>query len=143
MANLYPHLKFQYRLVFIVLFVFTTVLYFVYNPSSLSEKNFKTVAQSRYDQSLLNKIVEINNRSSLINAESFGPLTNDDLVIVVQVHNRISYLKHLIDSLSKVKNIGSALLVFSHDVYDPEMNSLVQNIHFAKVYYGLFQRISL
>jgi hypothetical protein len=39
---------------------------------------------------------------TLRNEELFGPVTNDTLVIVIQVHNRLQYLRHLIVSLSQV-----------------------------------------
>jgi len=37
------------------------------------------------------------------NEDLFGPVTNDTLVIVIQVHNRLQYLRHLIVSLSQVR----------------------------------------
>ena len=49
-----------------------------------------------------------------------------------QVHNRIQYLRQLIVSLSQARGIESALLVFSHDFWDPEINRLVASVDFAK-----------
>ena len=41
-----------------------------------------------------------------------------------QVHDRVHYLEALIDSMSQVSGIDSALLIFSHDVWDPKINDL-------------------
>ncbi|XP_075221975.1 alpha-1,6-mannosyl-glycoprotein 2-beta-N-acetylglucosaminyltransferase isoform X2 [Lycorma delicatula] len=67
------------------------------------------------------------------NEDLFGPLQNDSLIIVVQVHTRLVYLRHLIVSLAQAQDIDSTLLVFSHDYYDEDINELVQSIDFAKV----------
>ena len=64
------------------------------------------------------------------------------VVIVVQVHNRVEYLRHLIDSLRKSKGIENSLVIFSHDLYHEGMNALVQSIDFCPVsdvlYFGFF-----
>uniref|UniRef100_A0A183SS27 DNA helicase n=1 Tax=Schistocephalus solidus TaxID=70667 RepID=A0A183SS27_SCHSO len=49
------------------------------------------------------------------------------------VHERFENLIALIDSLSRVHGIEDTLLVFSHDVFLDEINSLVANIGFAPV----------
>ena len=55
------------------------------------------------------------------------------LVIVIQVHSRLNYLEALIDSLRNTKYIEQALVVFSHDLYIPSMNDLIQRIDFCAV----------
>ena len=67
------------------------------------------------------------------NSEKFDAIKNDSIVIVVQVHKRITYLRHLINSLSQARDISKTLLIFSHDFYDEEINELVQSIDFCKV----------
>ncbi|XP_018332311.1 alpha-1,6-mannosyl-glycoprotein 2-beta-N-acetylglucosaminyltransferase isoform X2 [Agrilus planipennis] len=74
-----------------------------------------------------------NKEQTVINENIFGPLQNDSIVIVVQVHDRINYLRHLIVSLAQVTDIAQVLLIFSHDFYDEEINGLVQSIDFCKV----------
>ena len=54
-------------------------------------------------------------------------------LLYTQVHNRISYLRQLIISLAEVRYIDRALLVFSHDYYDQEINKLVKTIDFCKL----------
>lgn len=49
------------------------------------------------------------------------------------MHTRITYLRHLIVSLAQVRDISMALIVFSHDYYDEELNELVQSVDFCKV----------
>lgn len=78
-------------------------------------------------------IERYNEYQTIINEEIFGPLQNDSIIIVVQVHKRIYYLRHLIVSLAQAKDISKALLIFSHDFYDEEINELVQSIDFCKV----------
>ena len=43
-----------------------------------------------------------------------------------KVHNRESYLRQLITSLSAARHIEKTLLVFSHDVWDEQINTLVR-----------------
>jgi len=53
------------------------------------------------------------------------------LVILIQIHSRFNYLKALIQSLKNTKHIEDSLVIFSHDVYDEEMNNLINNITFC------------
>ncbi|CAH1103066.1 unnamed protein product [Psylliodes chrysocephalus] len=78
-------------------------------------------------------IAQYNRQQIVHNENIFEPLQNDSIVIVVQIHDRITYLRHLIVSLAQAPGISQTLLVFSHDYYDEEMNSLVQSIDFCKV----------
>ncbi|XP_074602354.1 alpha-1,6-mannosyl-glycoprotein 2-beta-N-acetylglucosaminyltransferase [Brevipalpus obovatus] len=85
--------------------------------------------------SLRTVIKESNDNANRVvhNEDIHGPLMPNDPVIVVQVHNRIYYLNLLISSLSKVKGIEKALIIFSHDIFNDEINSLVSNIKFCKI----------
>ena len=93
-----------------------------------------------------------NSEQVIRNQNVFGPVTNETIVIAIQVHNRWgvpkivylrkaikvifcrhAYLKNLIHTLSLARDIDKTLLVFSHDLWDEEMNSLVQGVDFAKV----------
>lgn len=69
----------------------------------------------------------------VLNEDVFGPLQNDSVIIVVQVHSRITYLRHLIVSLAQARDISRTLLIFSHDFYDEDINDLIQSIDFCKV----------
>lgn len=55
------------------------------------------------------------------------------MVILVQVHSRVSYLNELIKSLQKTNYIEQTLVIFSHDFYDEQINKLVDSIDFCAV----------
>eukprot|EP00092_Neocalanus_flemingeri_P008127 GFUD01008767.1.p1 GENE.GFUD01008767.1~~GFUD01008767.1.p1 ORF type:complete len:538 (+),score=109.14 GFUD01008767.1:270-1883(+) len=83
-------------------------------------------------QNILEKIKNANKDQVIHNEDMFGPVTNDTTVIVVQVHNRLKYLRELIRSLSLAVGIDKTLLIFSHDVWDEELNVLVRSIDFSQ-----------
>ncbi|KAH8326506.1 hypothetical protein KR067_009490, partial [Drosophila pandora] len=97
----------------------TTISFDVYHPPNITE--------------IKRQILRYNDMQTVLNEDTFGPLQNDSVIIVVQVHTRITYLRHLIVSLAQAKDISKALLVFSHDYYDDDINDLVQQIDFCKV----------
>ncbi|XP_038220317.1 alpha-1,6-mannosyl-glycoprotein 2-beta-N-acetylglucosaminyltransferase-like [Zerene cesonia] len=74
-----------------------------------------------------------NDAQTIYNEDIFGPVQNDTIIIAIQVHTRLTYLRHLIVSLAQAKDIDRTLLVFSHDYYDEEINNLVRSIDFTKV----------
>ena len=53
------------------------------------------------------------------------------LVILIQVHSRLNYLKELIESLKETKYIEQTLVIFSHDIINNEMNDLINSIDFC------------
>lgn len=79
------------------------------------------------------KIERANTEQKVYNEEAFGPLASDAPIIVIQVHTRLTYLRHLIVSLAQAKDIEQALLVFSHDIWHPDINYLVQSVDFCRV----------
>lgn len=82
----------------------------------------------------LGELIKMSNERQLISHEaSFGPLSSHDAVLVIQVHNRGQYLLALIESLRKVKGIEKCLVIFSHDLFDTRINTIVENINFCKV----------
>ena len=52
----------------------------------------------------------------ILNLELFGPVTNETVVILVQVHDRIHYLRQLIRSFSQANEIHKTLLIFRQKV---------------------------
>ncbi|XP_065341868.1 alpha-1,6-mannosyl-glycoprotein 2-beta-N-acetylglucosaminyltransferase isoform X1 [Cloeon dipterum] len=78
-------------------------------------------------------IEQYNAYQVVLNEGRLGPLHNDSLVIVIQVHARITYLRHLLVSLAQARGIENVLLIISHDFFDPEINELVHSIDFCKV----------
>ncbi|XP_022831918.1 alpha-1,6-mannosyl-glycoprotein 2-beta-N-acetylglucosaminyltransferase isoform X3 [Spodoptera litura] len=78
-------------------------------------------------------IKRFNEAQTIYNEDIFGPVQNDTVIIAIQVHTRLTYLRHLIVSLAQAKEIDRTLLIFSHDYYDEEINTLVRSIDFTKV----------
>ncbi len=83
-------------------------------------------------------INDMNEKQKVLNYEIYGPLKEKDIVIIVQVHNRVQYLLALIKSLEQTKHINEVLIVFSHDIYDNQINSIINSIKFCKVSHTLF-----
>jgi alpha-1,6-mannosyl-glycoprotein beta-1,2-N-acetylglucosaminyltransferase len=102
---------------------------------NLNNKNLQTSVDTKNNsKTTLRRIIEkLNDEQMMYNDEKYAPIQNDSIVIVVQVHKRMLYLRHLIDSLSQAKDISNTLLIFSHDYYDEEINQLVQSIDFCRV----------
>jgi len=84
-------------------------------------------------KTILENIDDENKKQAVKNLDKFGPVTNDTVVIIIQVHNREGYLRQLVNSLSAARHIENTLLVFSHDVWDEQINTLVRGIEFTKV----------
>ncbi|XP_055331664.1 alpha-1,6-mannosyl-glycoprotein 2-beta-N-acetylglucosaminyltransferase-like [Paramacrobiotus metropolitanus] len=61
--------------------------------------------------------------------EKLGKLSaerkNFRYVIVAQIHNRLAYIRALLDSLAGTHNISDALVIFSHDVVDEQIDNFV------------------
>ncbi|XP_074115039.1 alpha-1,6-mannosyl-glycoprotein 2-beta-N-acetylglucosaminyltransferase isoform X3 [Cotesia typhae] len=78
-------------------------------------------------------IAKLNSEQKIYNDDIFGPLLTDAPIIVIQVHSRLTYLRHLIVSLAQAKGIEDVLLIFSHDVWNPDINYLIQSVDFCRV----------
>ncbi|KAH7732322.1 UDP-GlcNAc:a-6-D-mannoside b1,2-N-acetylglucosaminyltransferase II [Aphelenchoides avenae] len=84
---------------------------------------------------IVDSINFLNAHHEVLNADVFGPVNNASVsvVIVVQVHDRIEYLRYLISTLRNSTGIESALLVFSHDLRSEPINALIRSITFCRV----------
>ncbi|KAK6194583.1 hypothetical protein SNE40_000194 [Patella caerulea] len=60
-------------------------------------------------------------------------LSDSGVVILVQVHDREKELKMLVDSLKNVQDIEKSLVVFSHDIFLPTINNIIDSIDFCSV----------
>ncbi|GMR52390.1 hypothetical protein PMAYCL1PPCAC_22585, partial [Pristionchus mayeri] len=97
---------------------------------SLVELDFEKVLSGKQ---IIDSANSINENGAVLNTERFGPLETVKAVIVIQVHNRLEYLKLLVSTLSKTAGIEDTLLVFSHDAKIESIDNLVRNISFARV----------
>ena len=82
---------------------------------------------------LRERLVSLNKEEKILNSDKFPPLASNDIILIVQVHKRLGYLKQLLDSLRAARDIDKVLLVVSHDYYYDEMNQLVETVDFCKV----------
>lgn len=80
---------------------------------------------------LTKSVFNANYKQCVRNADAFPG--EPRLVLVVQVHNRPEYLRLLIRSLQKAAEVHGFLLIFSHDYFSQEINTIVQEITFCKV----------
>ncbi|XP_054260444.1 alpha-1,6-mannosyl-glycoprotein 2-beta-N-acetylglucosaminyltransferase isoform X1 [Macrosteles quadrilineatus] len=105
-------------------------------PRNLSQhltSNFSEVPHQLTIEEIKRNIMKYNSAQIVHNEDVFGPVQNDTIIIVIQIHTRLVYLRHLIVSLAQARHIESTLIIFSHDFYDEEINELVQSVDFAKV----------
>ncbi|KAG5675235.1 hypothetical protein PVAND_005156 [Polypedilum vanderplanki] len=132
-----PNRRMFFTLVLII-FWFTGIIFVKIKETSFG--NFfntnctNTDASTNFQFLSLARLIKMHNEEQrILNIERYGPITKDTFFITIQVHNRIAYLRHLVDSLKKAKNIDKALLIFSHDLYDNEINELIRSIDFCMV----------
>ena len=70
-----------------------------------------------------------NSAQRIRNAELFGPMRNDTVVVAVQVHDRLQYLTQLVSSLAAATGIQEVLLVFSHaEVMDQKLKDELPHV---------------
>ncbi|KAJ8269971.1 hypothetical protein GJAV_G00108830 [Gymnothorax javanicus] len=78
-------------------------------------------------------VFQLNFDQTVRNEDKLRKRAKDDLVVVVQVHNRLENLKLLIESLRRARGIESVLLIFSHEYWSPEINGVIAAIDFCPV----------
>ncbi|CAH8513167.1 unnamed protein product [Schistosoma turkestanicum] len=97
---------------------------------------FSSIRNLRQYISNINMLQYVNNEDlygKLPSRNNFDSIkSSPKYVILVQVHNRSTELRLLIESLRRTKGIETALLIFSHDFYSDELNSLIGSIRFTR-----------
>ncbi|XP_050389935.1 alpha-1,6-mannosyl-glycoprotein 2-beta-N-acetylglucosaminyltransferase [Patella vulgata] len=82
----------------------------------------------------LQKLFDDFNKDQKIRNSNYNlDLSDSGIVILVQVHDREKELKMLVDSLKNVKDIEKCLVVFSHDLFLPKINNVIESIDFCSV----------
>ncbi|XP_071521141.1 alpha-1,6-mannosyl-glycoprotein 2-beta-N-acetylglucosaminyltransferase-like isoform X2 [Panulirus ornatus] len=69
-----------------------------------------------------------NEQQRVYNEERYGQVLSNTSILLVQVHNRLENLRYLVESMRKVRGLQEALVIFSHDLWDPAINAFVRNI---------------
>uniref|UniRef100_A0A0K0FSM7 Alpha-1,6-mannosyl-glycoprotein 2-beta-N-acetylglucosaminyltransferase n=1 Tax=Strongyloides venezuelensis TaxID=75913 RepID=A0A0K0FSM7_STRVS len=100
------------------------------NQNVLTKTSLSSIVLSPND--VVDMINYINNNYEILNKKKFD---NNEVqyVLLVQVHDRLEYLKILINTLQNVKGIENCLIIFSHDVYKAEIGKSIKNITFGRV----------
>uniref|UniRef100_A0A1I7YTJ3 Alpha-1,6-mannosyl-glycoprotein 2-beta-N-acetylglucosaminyltransferase n=1 Tax=Steinernema glaseri TaxID=37863 RepID=A0A1I7YTJ3_9BILA len=96
------------------------------NPTAALEKGLST-------EEIQTAASYLNDHHVILNEDLFGNISGVQVVIIVQVHSRLRYLRGLIESLRATVGIEKALLVFSHDIVAEPLNDLVRSIRFCRV----------
>ncbi|KAG7259677.1 hypothetical protein CRUP_021682 [Coryphaenoides rupestris] len=97
----------------------------VSRSAEMLKLNFASVSD------LARSVLTADYKQFVLNADRFPE--EPQLVLVIQVHDRPDYLRLLIRSLEATAEVQGFLLIFSHDFFSEEINSLVQQISFCKV----------
>ncbi|XP_052771570.1 alpha-1,6-mannosyl-glycoprotein 2-beta-N-acetylglucosaminyltransferase-like isoform X2 [Mya arenaria] len=110
---------------------------FIIPPNSFHNSS-DDIPQSNIDAENLTQIEQeitrINSEQNIRNLYRYGlKLNHESVVVLVQVHDRLEYLRILLDSLREVRGIDKTLLIISHDVYLPALNALVREVDFCPV----------
>lgn len=143
-AKFYHSIAFGNSLLFSVIFSMFILLYMSIRANrqdvlkDLSENSQKFILYKEKTYPILNStearrlITEYNQEEKISNIETFGPIKNNTVVLVVTVNKLHESLKYLIASLSELDAIEETLLVFSHLTYDQELYDFIQTIDFCR-----------
>ncbi|XP_061757291.1 alpha-1,6-mannosyl-glycoprotein 2-beta-N-acetylglucosaminyltransferase [Nerophis ophidion] len=108
----------------------------VQTNESLPERSKDKENKPNVDNSTLvyrSIVFQLNFDQTIRNEKFKAARQKDDLVVVVQVHNRPDYLKLLVESLRKARGVEGILLIFSHDYWSAEINKVVSSVDFCQV----------
>lgn len=79
---------------------------------SISALNDDHAIESITSSMSLKEVIRfLNDEQKIHNAQTYGPVTNTTVLITIQVHNRITYLSKLIESLSHAQGIDKVLKI--------------------------------
>ncbi|VDO36306.1 unnamed protein product, partial [Brugia timori] len=94
---------------------------------------FRTTPLPLSKEEIIRSIEFLNANYEILNTDKHIQLQSVEIVLVVQVHNRIEYLKELIATLKDARYIETTLLIFSHDYSSALINKLITGIDFCLV----------
>lgn len=78
------------------------------------------------------KVKSRNQYQPIINELMYANVMSRTQIIVIQVDKNVEYLKILLKSLETVAGITKSLIIFSHNVYDDNINALIETIDFVR-----------
>ncbi|KAH3789456.1 hypothetical protein DPMN_167637 [Dreissena polymorpha] len=109
---------------------------FIIKPNTFRNRteNYHMLNNSQNLTEIYEEILRINSEQKIRNLYRYGlKLDQESVVMVIQVHDRLEYLRILIESLREVRGIEKTLLIISHDVYSDGLNQLVKEVDFCPV----------
>jgi len=129
--------KFLFFLVIITLTTFTLINrnYEVINLDSTINIRSQVLqnSSSRFNLSALRRrAFDLNFQQKLHNVHKFGPPLQNDIVVAIQVHSRVHFLRQLLLSLKQAKDVDQTTLILSLDRFDPQLDELIKTIDFCR-----------
>ena len=145
--------------IFFQLMVIFCLNYFLNNQSKISNTTFKMITNNTTIETIkvilalnitkkntsLSNFIYNENLNAIIRNKHFikdklikeskqkNKYVSNLLVILIQVHSRLNYLKELVSSLNETKHINETLVIFSHDLIDEKINDFIKTIDFCAV----------
>jgi hypothetical protein len=145
--------------IFFQLMVIFCLNYFLNNQSKISNTTFKMITNNTTIETIkvilalnitkkntsLSNFIYNENLNAIIRNKHFikdklikeskqkNKYVSNLLVILIQVHSRLNYLKELVRSLNETKHINETLVIFSHDLIDEKINDFIKTIDFCAV----------
>ncbi|BFZ02173.1 hypothetical protein BsWGS_05212 [Bradybaena similaris] len=104
------------------------------NQTELVQNRYQKIIPANNIEALKQEIIRINKEQVIHNLDKYQlNLSMNGLVFVIQVHDRVDYLRTVVDSMRKVQGIENSLIVVSHDVYSDQLNEVVNSVEFCPV----------
>ena len=145
--------------IFFQLMVIFLLNYFLNNQTKISNTTFKMIKNNTTIETIkvilalnitkkntsLSNFIDNENLNAIIRNKHFikdklikeskqkNKYVSNLLVILIQVHSRLNYLKELVSSLNETKHINETLVIFSHDLIDEKINDFIKTIDFCAV----------
>jgi hypothetical protein len=146
-------------LIFFHLMVIFLLNYYLNNQTKISNITFKMITNNTTIETIkvilalnitkkntsLSNFIDNENLNAIIRNKHFikdklikeskqkNKYVSNLLVILIQVHSRLNYLKELVSSLNETKHINETLVIFSHDLIDEKINDFIKTIDFCAV----------
>nr|CAB3263805.1 alpha-1,6-mannosyl-glycoprotein 2-beta-N-acetylglucosaminyltransferase-like [Phallusia mammillata] len=101
------------------------------------EKSDNTMPYDKMPEEMRQYVLSQNFVQDFHNTEKYGKHTQDSIIIVVQVHDRVDFFEQLLDSLKNARGIEKATLVLSMDKFTRQNEEAIKKIDFCR-YINIF-----
>ncbi|KAG6444222.1 hypothetical protein O3G_MSEX003244 [Manduca sexta] len=87
-----------------------------------------------YNTNVLELLInKYNSAENIINLDVYGDINRQTIILVILVDKYSTSLKYFLASLSQIKGIEEAFLIFSHSYFDEDVNNLIRKVDFCRV----------